>query len=515
MEQWDNPRRWWALAALVLAALTIGFDITILNVALPTIAGELSVGTDGLQWIVNAYVVVLAGLMLTCGALGDKYGRKLLLVVGLVLFAAASALAAWGDSAGVVIAARAGMGVGGAIILPVAFAVVAALFGPDERGRAVSLLVVGTGAGIPLGPLIGGYLLEHFWWGSIFLINIPMAAIALTAIVLLMPETRDPAPRRLDLPGALLSTAGLVTLVYGIIEAPDRGWGDPLVLGLLALAAVLLFAFGAWELRTEQPMIDLRWFARRQFLWASLAGMLVSFTLLGMLFVLPQYLQDVAGHSAFGTGLRLLPMIGGLVVGAPLGERLAAGGYRIPVGIGLLLSGAGLAVGATTDTGTSYGFVVVWLTAVGMGIGMALSPAMDAVLDDLPSERSGAGTAITMTLRQVGGALGVALLGSLLAQGYADRVDTDGLPAPAADAANDSVAGGLAVAARLDLPELAASAQDAYMNGMTLVLIATGAVAILSAVLTTALLPGRPAVTAAAGSGAPGPAGGAPAGKTA
>lgn len=494
MEQWDNPRRWWALAALVLAALTIGFDITILNVALPTIAGELSVGTDGLQWIVNAYVVVLAGLMLTCGALGDKYGRKLLLVVGLVLFAAASALAAWGDSVGVVIAARAGMGVGGAIILPVAFAVVAALFRPDERGRAVSLLVVGTGAGIPLGPLIGGYLLEHFWWGSIFLINIPMAAIALLAIAVLMPETRDPAPRRLDLLGALLSTAGLVILVYGIIEAPARGWADGLVLGALALAAVLLFAFGAWELRTEQPMIDLRWFGRRQFLWASLAGMLVSFTLLGMLFVLPQYLQDVVGHDAFATGLRLLPLIGGLVIGAPLGERLAArGGYRIPVGLGLLLSGVGLSVGATTGTDASYGFVVAWLTAVGMGIGMALSPAMDAVLDDLPAERSGAGTAISMTLRQIGGALGVALLGSLLAQSYADRVETAGLPEPAADAARDSVTGGLAVAARLDMPALADSAKDAYMHGMTVVLIATGAVAILSAVLTTALLPGRPA----------------------
>ncbi|TDC71419.1 MFS transporter [Streptomyces hainanensis] len=493
MEQAENPRRWWALAALVLAALTIGFDITILNVALPTISSELSLGTGTLQWIVNAYVLVLAGLMLTCGALGDKYGRKLLLSIGLVVFGAASALAAWADSGGVVILARAAMGVGGAIVLPVAFAIVAALFAPSERSRAVSLLVVGTGAGIPLGPLIGGYLLQHFWWGSIFLINIPMAAIALLAIVVLMPESRDPAPPRLDLPGAVLSTAGLVVLAYGIIEAPERGWSDGLVLGALALSALLLVGFAAWELRTEQPMIDLRWFGQRQFLWASLAGVLVSFALLGMLFVLPQYLQQVMGHDALATGVRLLPMIAGLVFGAPIGEQLAArAGYRLPVGAGLFVSGGALAIGATTDATTSYGFVAAWLAAVGIGIGMALSPAMDAVLGDLPPERSGAGTAITMTLRQVGGVLGVALLGSLLAQGYTDRLATSDLDEAAADSARDSLAGALAVAARLGDAALADSARTAFMHGMTLVLVVTGAVALLSAVLTAVLLPGRP-----------------------
>lgn len=225
------PRRWWGLVALVLAALTVAFDVTILNVALPTIASELSVGTDGLPWIVDAYVLVLAGLMLICGALGDRFGRKRLLLLGLTVFGAASALAAWAGSAGVVIAARAVMGVGGAIILPVAFAVVAALFPPQERGKAVALVVIGTGVGIPLGPLIGGHLLEHFWWGSIFLINIPMAAVALVAIAALLPETRDPSPPRLDLVGAALSIAGLVALVYGIIGAPGRGWSDPVVLG--------------------------------------------------------------------------------------------------------------------------------------------------------------------------------------------------------------------------------------------------------------------------------------------
>ncbi|MFF1300453.1 MULTISPECIES: MFS transporter [unclassified Streptomyces] len=487
MTQSQDTRRWWALAALGAGVLTLGFDITIMNVALPTIATELSVGTEALQWMVNAYVLVLAGLMLACGALGDRYGRKRLIQIGLLVFALASALAAWADSAAVVIAARALMGVGGAVVLPIAFAVLAVLFAPHERGRAVSVLVMGLGVGIPLGPIIGGYLLEHFWWGSIFLINVPLAALAIVAIALLLPESRDPAPPRPDVRGGLLSTAGLVALVYGLIEATGRGWGDPLVLAALAAGLVLLALFIRRELRTPQPMIDLRLFRRAQFLWGSLAGVLVTFGMLGLLFVVPQYLQLVQGYDALGTGLRLLPLIGGLVVGAPAGEKLAARtGYRLPVTVGLLVLAGGLAVGAATDVDTGYGFVAGWLAVVGLGIGMALSPAMEAVLGALPPERSGSGTAITMTLRQAGGALGVAVLGSLLAQGYTDKLDTPSqLPVPAADAARDSVAGALAVAERLNLPALADSARNAYLHGMTLVL--------LSAALTATFLRGRPA----------------------
>ncbi|MEU0350912.1 DHA2 family efflux MFS transporter permease subunit [Streptomyces sp. NPDC006237] len=495
MTQSQDTRRWWALAALGVGVLTLGFDITIMNVALPTIATDLSAGTDALQWMVNAYVLVLAGLMLACGALGDRYGRKRLIQAGLLVFALASALAAWADTAGVLIAARALMGVGGAVLMPIAFAVVAVLFAPHERGRAVAVLVMGVGAGIPLGPIIGGYLLEHFWWGSIFLINVPLAALAMVAIALLLPESRDPAPPRPDVPGGLLSTAGLVALVYGLIEAPGRGWGAPLVLAALAVGTALLAVFVRWELRTPEPMIDLRLFRRAQFLWGSLAGVLVTFGMLGLLFAVPQYLQLVRGYDALGTGLRLLPMIGGLILGAPAGEKLAARtGYRVPVTAGLLVVAGGLAAGAATEVDSGYGFVAAWLAVVGLGIGMALSPAMEAVLGALPPERSGSGTAITMTLRQAGGALGVAVLGSLLAQGYTDKLaaPTD-LPGPAADAARDSVAGALAVAERLNLPSLADSAKDAYVHGMTLVLLTTAAMTLLSAALTALFLRGRPA----------------------
>ncbi|ADU09697.1 MFS transporter [Micromonospora aurantiaca] len=487
-----DPRRWWALAAIVLTAVTLGFDITIMNVALPTIASALDVGTSGLQWMVNAYVLVLAGLMLTCGALGDRWGRRKLLLVGLGLFGAASVAATWADTAAIVIAARAVMGVGGAIILPVAFAVLPALFPPHERGKAVAVTVAATGVGIPLGPLIGGWLLDHFWWGSIFLINIPMAAVAMLAIVVLLPETRDPHPPRPDALGAVLSTAGLVALVYGFIEAPGRGWSAPVVVVALTAAVVLLAGFVWWQLRTDQPMIDLRLFGLRQFLWGSVAGMLVTFGLLGMLFVVPQYLQLVKGFDPFGTGLRLLPMIAGLVIGASAGERIAArAGYRIPITAGLLILAAGLAAGATTDLDSGYGFVAAWLAAVGLGIGMALSPAMDAILAALPPQRSGSGTAVTMTLRQVGGALGIALLGSVLSQGYTARLDTTGLPTAAAKAAGESLAAALAVAARLDNPALAADAKAAYLHGMTLVLVVCAVIALLSAVAIAVLMPGR------------------------
>ena len=490
---YDDPRRWWALAALGLAVLTLGFDITIMNVALPTIATELEVGTDALQWMVNSYVLVIAGLMLTCGALGDRYGRKRLLLIGLGLFGTSSAAAAWADSAALVIAARGVMGMGAAIMMPVAFAVLAAIFGPSERGRAVSLLVMGLGIGIPLGPIVGGYLLEHFWWGSIFLINVPIAIIGATAIAVLLPESRDPAPRRPDVLGALLSTAGLTSLVYGVIEAPSRGWTDSVTIGAITAGGLVLIGFAAWELRVPDPMIDLHLFARPQFLWASVAGVLVTFGMLGLLFVVPQYLQFVAGHDALGTGVRLLPLIGGLVIGAPAGERLAARtSYRVPVSAGLAVLAAGVAIGATTSPSSDYGFVAAWLATAGLGIGMALAPAMDAVLDALPTEQAGSGTAITMTLRQTGGALGVALLGSLLSEGYTDRLELTGLPAEAAAAARESIAGALAAATRLGDPGLASSANSAYLYGMSMVLIATALIGGISAALTAALLPGRP-----------------------
>src|SRR5439155_9382948 len=236
-------RRWWALAALVLAMLTLGFDTTILNVALPTLATRLHAGTGELQWMVDAYVLTFAGLLLPAGLLGDRYGRRRLILAGLVLFGAASAVSAYAASAGQLIAARAVMGVGAAILTPIMLALLPVLFPPAEQPKAVAFAAMGMGAGLPLGPIIGGFLLRHFWWGSVFLINVPIVLLALVAVALLVPESKDPAARRLDLTGAVVSTAGLVALVYGIIESPTKGWSDPLVLGSTGVGVVLLAGF--------------------------------------------------------------------------------------------------------------------------------------------------------------------------------------------------------------------------------------------------------------------------------
>lgn len=488
-------RAWWALGALVLGVVTVGLDITVLNVALPTIGADLGAGTGALQWMVNAYVLVFAGLMLPLAALGDRYGRKRLLLVGLVVFGVASAAAAWAPSSSMVVAARAGIGVGAAIVIPISLATVTTLFpDPAQRAKAISVVIAGTGVGVPLGPIVGGWLLGRFWWGSVFLVNVPVAVLALAAVAVLLPESRDPTPAPADWVGAGLAIAGLVSLAYGVIAAPDRGWADGLVLGALTAGVVLLAGFVRWERRARFPRVELRLFTRRRFLWGTLAAAVAGFALLGLLFVLPPVLQLVRGEDALGTGIQLLPMIGGLVVGAAVGQRLAArAGPRWPVSAGLLLLAAGLGAGAAASGpagGETAGWLLAgWLAAAGAGVGLALAPATDALLSELPPERAGSGTALAMTIRYVGGAFGVALLGSLLAQSYAGRLDTSGLPAPAAMAAEDSLAGALAVAARLGAPDLAAAARDAFTHGTGLVLAACAAVALAGAALTAAALP--------------------------
>jgi EmrB/QacA subfamily drug resistance transporter len=493
-----GQRRWWALAAIVLCLLTLGFDATILNVALPTLATTLHADTGGLQWIVDAYVLVFAGLLLPAGALGDRIGRKRLLVAGLALFGAASVGAAYVSSTGALIAARAVMGLGAAVLTPITLALLPVLFPPAERARAIAVATMGMGIGVPLGPIVGGWLLRQFWWGSVFLVNVPIAALALVAVLALVPESKDPSPRPADLPGGVLSTVGLVSLVYGVIEAPGRGWADATVLGALGLGVVVLALFVAWERRCAYPMIDLSLFRRPRFLGGTAAATLATFALFGLLFVLPQYLQAVLGYDAFGAGVRLLPLMAGLFVGASVTEKLVHRvGSTVPVASGLLVVAAGLSLGATTQVGAGYGFAATWLAVVGLGVGVALAPAMDAVLGELPPQRSGSGTALTMTLRQVGGALGVALLGSVLSAAYTHRLDVSGLPSPVASAARDSVSAAVAIAAGLGdagLGEagLAGRAQVAYVHAMAVVLLVCAGLALLGAVLTARGMPARP-----------------------
>jgi EmrB/QacA subfamily drug resistance transporter len=488
-----NSRRWWALAALVLSVLVLGFDTTILNVALPTLGGAIHASNSQLQWIVDAYVLVFAGLLLPAGALGDRYGRKRLLLIGLALFGGASAVGALVDSPGQLIAIRAAMGVGAAILTPITLAILPVLFTPKERSKAIALVTMGIGLGIPLGPLVGGYLLKHFWWGSIFLVNIPAAAAALVAVALLIPESRDPAGRPVDILGGVLSTIGLVTLVYGIIEAPDKGWRSPLVLGALALGVAVLALFVVQQRRTRYPMIDLGLFGSARFLWGSTTATVASFALFGVLFVAPQYLQLVRGADALGTGVRILPMVGGLLVAAPLSERLIHFvGNKIPAAAGMAVIAAGVAWGARTGFDTGYGQVAAWMATLGVGAGMALTPAMDAVLGALPPARAGSGSALTMTMRQVGGALGVAILGSLLAGAYAAQ-------APAAG--RESLPAAAAYAARTGDLAVLVGGQHAYLHAMDRVLLVCAGVALLGAVAAALFLPARQPAAAAVPAG--------------
>jgi EmrB/QacA subfamily drug resistance transporter len=382
-------------------------------------------------------------------------------------------------------------GVGAAILTPVTLAVLPVLFPvAKERTKAIAALTAAMGVGIPLGPLIGGYLLEHFWWGSVFLVNVPVAALALVAVAVLIPESRDPAARPVDVPGAVLSTAGLIALVYGIIEGPTKGWSSPVILVSLASGTAVLAGFLGWQVRARQPMIDLGLFHSRRFLWGSICATLVGFALFGLLFVLPQYLQAVRGNDAFGTGLRLLPMMAGLIVAARASEKVvSAVGNKVPMVAGLIVIAAGLGWGATTGTGTGFGEVAGWLAVIGFGAGLAMTAAADAVLGSLPPERAGSGSGLSQTMRQVGGALGVAILGSVLADAYGNS-----LPAAAPAAARDSIAGAVAIAARLGDPGLLAAARAAYLDAMSLVLLVCAAVALVGAALTAVLLPAEPPV---------------------
>ena len=350
----------------------------------------------------------------------------------------------------------------------------------------------GMALGMPLGPILGGLLLNHFWWGSIFLINVPLIVIGIVALVLLVPESRNPAVPRVDVLSAVLGVAGLGALTFGIIQGPTDGWGSPLVLGTLAASVLLLAGLVLRERSQPDPMLDLTLLADRAYRWNTLAAVLVTFVLMGALFVLPQYLQSVLGNDALGTGVRMMPLMGGLLVAARLSERLVARvSVRWTITGGLLLVAAALFLGSGTTVTDGYGWTALWLGVLGLGMGFTMVPAMGAAMAALPAERAGVGSGLLQTLRQSASAVGVALLGSLLAGIYTGRLDTDGLSGAAAATARGSVSGAQSVAGLTHDAALAASAHSAFLHGMSTVLIVCGAAAVLSAVLVGLRMPGR------------------------
>jgi EmrB/QacA subfamily drug resistance transporter len=486
-------RRWWALIVLCLSLVIIGMDNTILNVALPTLARELQATASELQWIVDAYVLVFAGLLLTMGALGDRFGRKLALNIGLLVFVAGSVASAFAGSAGILIASRATMGIGGALIMPSTLSIITNIFPPKERGRAIGIWAGVAGFGIILGPVIGGWLLEHFWWGSVFLVNVPVVVVAIAAGYRLVPESKDPNATPLDPVGAGLSIAALVTLVYGIIEAPDRGWTDGPILGLFAAGVVLGALFIWWERRAEHPMLRLEFFRNPRFSAGATAITMVFFALFGSVFLLTQYLQFVLVYTPLEAGLRLLP-VAALIVAAPTSARLAEKiGTKLVVAAGLFTVAIALFLLSSVEANSGYGIVAASVAILGAGMGLTMAPATESIMGSLPLAKAGVGSAMNDTTRMVGGALGVAVLGSVMASSYASAIvpALSGLPAQAAGAAGNSIGGASLVAVQLGSAgrALLNASRSAYVEAMGSALLIAVGVAALGAVLVLLFLP--------------------------
>lgn len=496
--------RWWALGALALSMLTIGLDATVLTVALPTMAVQLGATTAQLQWFSTSYTLVLAALLLPAGALGDRYGYKTLLLFALLIFGASSVCCAYAGSAGTLIAARSVLGAGAALMIPLSMAVLPALF-PDaaERARALTIWVTSTAIGLPLGPIVGGWLLSHAWWGSIFLINVPLVVVGFAAVAAFVPESRGVHSHPLDLPGVALSSAGLAALTFGFIRAGQEWWGDTLALATIAGGTMLLAAFAAWQFRARFPLTDLRLFVAPGFRWGTIFLTLMGMLMFGVLFALPLFFQAVQGASTLSTGLRLLPLIGGILVGSRVVDRLGSRfGDGVAIGIGFALTAAGLAAGTFTTVSTPYGLVAAWVVAAGIGTGMVLPAAMNAALNALPATGTGSGSALIQALRQAGGTIGVALLGTVLNAAY--RSATPHVPNPLLQAKiDDSVSSGAAAARAARLPQSLAAVQSAFVHAMSSMLMVSAAMAGVLAVTALVFFRQRPAARHRARRGRP------------
>jgi MFS transporter, DHA2 family, multidrug resistance protein len=446
-------RRWRTLAVLSLSLLIIGLDNTILNVALPSLQEAFDASTSTLQWMVDAYMLVFAGLLLTMGTLGDRFGRKLALQTGLVLFGGGSLAVLAVQTSGQLIAMRGVMGIGGALIMPATLSIISNVFPREERGKAIAIWSAMAAAGIGLGPLMGGLLLEWFDWQSVFMVNVPVAAAALLLGFRLVPESRDPSPGTFDVPGAGLSIATLGSLVYSIIEAPERGWTDPIVLGGLAAAVVLGVAFVAWELKTDEPMLNLSFFRNRRFSVASMGLSLASFALFGAIFASTQFLQDAHGYSPLSAGAAMVPVTFGLMAGNVSSIKLVP---RLGTARVMAMGLCGLAAVLTTTLFWAYDmpYWPIGLAFFGMALSMGwiMGPATSSVMGTVPAEKSGVASAMNDVTRQVGGALGTAVIGSLISSIYGSRIGaSDALPSVDPAAFTDSVGIGFTVAAGIAL----------------------------------------------------------------
>uniref|UniRef100_UPI001C126073 MFS transporter n=1 Tax=Streptomyces brasiliscabiei TaxID=2736302 RepID=UPI001C126073 len=435
-----HPQRWLILGVICLAQLTVLLDNTVLNVAIPSLTEELGAATSDIQWMINAYSLVQSGLLLTAGSAADRYGRKKMLIAGLVLFGIGSLAAGLAQSTGQLIAARAGMGVGGALLLTTTLAVAMQIFAPGEQPKAIGIWAAVNALGFAAGPLLGGFMLGHFWWGAIFLVNLPVVALGLVAVIALVPESKNPQGDRPDLLGALLSTIGMTALVYAIISGPEHGWTSGPVLATAAVAVVVLAAFAYGESRIPYPMLDPHFFRDRRFTGAVSGAVLITFGMGGALFLLTQHLQFVLGYDALEAGLRIAPLALTVVVlnfSGLSAKWTAKLGMPVSIALGMVLMSGGLVSVATMASG-GYAGTLLGLVLIGVGCAVA-NPAMaHAIMSSIPPAKAGVGAGINGTLAEFGTGLGVAVLGAVLNSRFAALVSVSAASLPAALAAADT-----------------------------------------------------------------------------
>jgi EmrB/QacA subfamily drug resistance transporter len=499
-------RRWYTLLVLCLSLMVIGLDNTILNVALPTLAkpsaaGGLHASGSELQWIVDSYTIVFAGLLLTAGALGDRFGRYRSLALGLIIFGTGSAISATASSAAVLIGTRALMGIGGAFIMPSTLSILTNVFRDNrERAKAIGIWAGVSAVGVGFGPLAGGFLLTHFWWGSIFLVNVPVVIAALVLGYRFIPESRDPSHPRLDPVGATLSIIGLGSLLWAIIEGPTKGWGSTSVMAGFALAIVILGSFFWWELHCDEPMLDVRYFRNRRFSAASGAVTITFLTLFGTIFLLTQYFQAVLGYSTLKAGAMLIPQAVMMMIFAPLSTRwVHRFGNKLVVVFGMLVVAGTLLAMLTYQTNSGTLHVIVITAFLGLGMAHVMPAATESIMGSLPREKAGVGSAMNDTTRQVGGAMGVALLGSILSSRYGSHMTSalSGVaPASVIASAKDSVGSALGVAqndpaAQSVRTQIIAASHDGFVNGMHTSVLLAAVIVILGAAAVYRWLPAR------------------------
>lgn len=496
--------RWWGFLFIAVSLLVISLDNTILNTALPSISRDLGATSSELQWIIDSYVLVFASLLLTMGAVSDRYGRKLWLQIGLVLFGFGSLAAALSTSTDMLIVARASLGIGAAVIMPSTLSLITASFPEHERAQAIALWAAVFGLGVGIGPVVGGLLLESYAWNSVFYVNLPVIVIAIAGSAYFLRESRDEDAPAIDIPGVILSVTGLFALVYGIIHAGEAGWTDDQTLMAFGAAIVLLGAFAAWESYTPTPMLPLHFFRNLSFTGANTALALIMFSLFGSVFFLSQYMQTVRGYSALEAGIRIVPLAVTMAFSAAISARISARiGTKYTVALGIIIAATGLFyMSQMYDENSPYSEIVTGMVIMSAGLGLAVSPATDSVMGSVPENKAGIGSAMNDTTRELGGAMGVAILGTIMNNTYKEGVEklepqlANVLPASAIEAIADSIQAAHIIGANPQLPPeiqslIINTANISFVDGMHAAMLIGATIMAISSVLVLILLPSK------------------------